>query len=196
MFYCYNSPGIRINFGVYKISVNPNKYYSTEDVHCLCPHEIWSRHSFSKKWAILGLFFVLYLSFQTNITIITTNKCEKCPSSIQCWDSNPRLLEHESPITTRPGLYLDENLPRVKREDLKIALNCILIEMKWNSSFDDIFQSAQIDLSHACKGTRYLITTVLKKLLVRKRFAFSFTHISSTFVPTFFSLKTHPKRSH
>ena len=27
------------------------------------------------------------------------------PSSIQRWDSNPQLLEHESPhITTRPGL--------------------------------------------------------------------------------------------
>ena len=30
---------------------------------------------------------------------------KKCPSSIQCWDSNPRPLEGESlPITTRPGL--------------------------------------------------------------------------------------------
>ena len=30
---------------------------------------------------------------------------KKCPSSIKCWDSNPRPLERESlPITTRPGL--------------------------------------------------------------------------------------------
>ena len=30
---------------------------------------------------------------------------EKCPSSIQCRDSNPRPLKRESlPITTRPGL--------------------------------------------------------------------------------------------
>ena len=29
----------------------------------------------------------------------------KCPSSIQCWDSNPQTSEHESPsITTRLGL--------------------------------------------------------------------------------------------
>ena len=51
-------------------------------------------------------FFVYFQSFQTNInTIFTTNQCEKCPSSIQYWDSNPRPLEHESsPITTRPGL--------------------------------------------------------------------------------------------
>ena len=30
---------------------------------------------------------------------------KKCPSSIQCWDSNPGTSRHESPpITTRPGL--------------------------------------------------------------------------------------------
>ena len=39
------------------------------------------------------------------ITILTTNKCEKCPSRMHCWDSNSRPLEQESPhITTRPGL--------------------------------------------------------------------------------------------
>ena len=47
----------------------------------------------------------LFSSFQTNITNFTTIKCEKCPSSIRCWDSNPRPLEHKSlPITTRTGL--------------------------------------------------------------------------------------------
>ena len=51
--------------------------------------------------------FRLFLSFQANITILTTNKYEKCPSSIWCWDSNPQPLGHESPpITTRPGLPL------------------------------------------------------------------------------------------
>ena len=49
--------------------------------------------------------FYLFSSFQTQITIFTTNKCEKCPSSIQCQDLNSRPLEHDSPpITTRPGL--------------------------------------------------------------------------------------------
>ena len=49
--------------------------------------------------------FRLFSSFQTNITIFTTNEFEKCPSSIQRWDSNPQPLEHESPpITTRLGL--------------------------------------------------------------------------------------------
>ena len=48
--------------------------------------------------------FCLFSSFQTHITILTANKCEKYPSSIRCWDSNPWPLEHESPpITTRPG---------------------------------------------------------------------------------------------
>ena len=49
--------------------------------------------------------FHLFLSFQTHITNFTTNRyVKKCPSSIRCWDSNSRPLEHESPlITTRPG---------------------------------------------------------------------------------------------
>ena len=60
---------------------------------------------FFLKWANPGHFFILFLSFQTNITIFTTHKCEKFPYSIRCWDSNPRPLEHESPpITTIPGL--------------------------------------------------------------------------------------------
>ena len=49
--------------------------------------------------------FCLFSSFQTNISIFITKKCEKSPSSIWWWDSNPWPLEHESPpITTRPGL--------------------------------------------------------------------------------------------
>ena len=59
--------------------------------------------------------FPLFSSSQTHVTILTTIKCEKCPSSIRCRekcpssircrDSNSQPLEHESPpITTRPGL--------------------------------------------------------------------------------------------
>ena len=49
--------------------------------------------------------FSLFSTFQLNITIFTTNKCEKCPSSIWHWDLNPWPLEHESPpITTWPGI--------------------------------------------------------------------------------------------
>ena len=62
------------------------------------------RHSF-QKWANLSLFYGLFWSFQTNsITFFTTNRCEKCPSSIQCWDSNPQPSEHESaPIPLDQG---------------------------------------------------------------------------------------------
>ena len=39
----------------------------------------------------------------TNITIFTPKICEKCPSSVQCWDSNSRPSEQESPtVTTQP----------------------------------------------------------------------------------------------
>ena len=49
--------------------------------------------------------FHLFSSFQTQITIFISNKCEKCPSIMWCQDSNSQLLAHESPpITTRPGL--------------------------------------------------------------------------------------------
>ena len=50
------------------------------------------------KLANPGLFFVHFRSFQTNNPIFR----KKCPSSIQCRDSNPRL--ESLPITTRPGL--------------------------------------------------------------------------------------------
>ena len=50
-----------------------------------------------------------FSSFQTNITCFIPNKCEKCPSSKQCWDSNPHPSEHESPpITTWGGLLHNE----------------------------------------------------------------------------------------
>ena len=49
--------------------------------------------------------FRLFSSFQTNITIFTTNKCEKCPSSIRRQDLNSQPSDYESPpLTTRLGL--------------------------------------------------------------------------------------------
>ena len=57
------------------------------------------------KWANPGLFVIYFQSFQANSPIFTTNRCEKCPSSIWRQDSKPRPFKHESsPITTRPGL--------------------------------------------------------------------------------------------
>ena len=47
----------------------------------------------------------LFLSFQTHITILQQINVKECPSSMQCWDSNSRPSEPESPpTTTRPGL--------------------------------------------------------------------------------------------
>ena len=50
------------------------------------------------KWANHGLFFHFFHPFQTNITIFTTNKCEKCPSSIRRRDSNSQPSDYKSPF--------------------------------------------------------------------------------------------------
>ena len=49
-------------------------------------------------WPLFHLFSVFSNKHQYNFT---TNQCEQCPSSIQCWDSNPWPVEYEShPLTT------------------------------------------------------------------------------------------------
>ena len=49
--------------------------------------------------------FVYFRLFKQTIQFLQQINVKKCPSSIWCWDSNPRPSEHESPpITTRPGL--------------------------------------------------------------------------------------------
>ena len=49
-------------------------------------------------------FFVYFRLFKQTLQF-TANMCEKCSSSILCWDSNLRPSEHEPrPITTRPEL--------------------------------------------------------------------------------------------
>ena len=47
-----------------------------------------------KKWAYPGLFSFIFVCTNKQY-IFTKNKCEKCPSSIRCWDSNPRPSEHD-----------------------------------------------------------------------------------------------------
>ena len=67
------------------------KFVSTQNTHVF----------FKKKNGSTPAFFHLFLSFQTHITIFQQINLKKCPSSIQCQDSNSRPLEHESPpITT------------------------------------------------------------------------------------------------
>ena len=59
----------------------------------------------NKQWAnIPDLFFVYFCLFEQKIPFLQQIYVKKCPSRIQCCDSNPRPLEHEyPPITTRPG---------------------------------------------------------------------------------------------
>ena len=72
------------------------------------------------KWANPGLFFRLFSSFQTNTTILTTNKCEKCPSGIWHRDSNSQPSDYKSPpLTTRTGLCL---WPFISKSKLTIGL--------------------------------------------------------------------------
>ena len=60
---------------------------------------------FFKNGPYPASFSFLFSSFQTNTTIRTANKCEKCPSSIQHRDSNSQPFDYKSPpLTTRPGL--------------------------------------------------------------------------------------------
>ena len=77
------------------------KYVFTREVSFIIVILFWKNGPSSASFSfIFGLFW-------TNITILTSNKCEKCPSSIWCWDSNLQPSEHESPpITTRPGVII------------------------------------------------------------------------------------------
>ena len=45
--------------------------------------------------------FHLFWSFQTNVTILTTNKCDKCLSSIRRLDSNSQPSDYKSPPLSR-----------------------------------------------------------------------------------------------
>ena len=76
--------------------------------------------------------FPLFSSFQTNITIFTTNKCEKYPSRIRRWDLNPQPLEQEShPMTTRSFLdILIMYLPKWAATNTK---NTISVEQRWRT---------------------------------------------------------------
>ena len=59
---------------------------------------------FFKNGPALGIFFI-YIVFSNTHYNFYIKKCEKCPSSIWCWDLNSQPLEYESPPkTTRPGL--------------------------------------------------------------------------------------------
>ena len=84
--------------------------FSTTNLHIPKGYVVMQKHQWIFFNGPTPASFYLFSSFQTHITIFTTNKCEKCPSSIWRWDSNSWPLEHESPpITTTPGLLPSHN---------------------------------------------------------------------------------------
>ena len=106
--------------------------------------------------------FHLFLPFQTNITIFTANKCEKCPSSIWCQDSNSRPLEHESPpITTRPGLcFIQLNG--------KYAVSLPTYLPTYLPTWREVFYSTKTFINCGELG-RFVGSEMLKKLKKRKQ---------------------------
>ena len=67
-------------------------------------------------------FLFIFGLFKQNITIFRTIFVGKIPSSIWCWDLNPRPLGRECPpIVTRPGL--PPNLQKFCQKILKPILN-------------------------------------------------------------------------
>ena len=106
--------------------------------------------------------FRSFSSFQPNIKIFTTNKCEKCPSSIWCWDSNPQPSEHEShPITTRPRLppscfSLRTFSIRIVKSSYEWHSGCGTVCFRYQNSRVRIQSSATIidHLFITCKNTK------------------------------------------
>ena len=111
----------------WKVETNPLSY---GDWFIKIPMACVMNQLFLKKWANPGLFFVYFRFFQTNIvTVFTTNKCEKCPSSIRCRDSNSQPSDYKSsPLTTRPGLPPYESTLAVKYEDW-----AVVVVVKWSA---------------------------------------------------------------
>ena len=58
-------------------------------------------NSFLKNVQFLASFTFSFALFKQKLKFVQ-QKCQKCPSSIGCWDLNSRPLE-SPPITTRPG---------------------------------------------------------------------------------------------
>ena len=68
------------------------------------PFEALSKRQFTRKKIKAASFSFIFVLSNKNYNFYSKYMW-KCPSSIWCWNSNPRPSEHESPpITTRPGL--------------------------------------------------------------------------------------------
>ena len=121
---------------------------------------IWShclyirRYCFFKKMGQSWSLFHLFSSFQTNITIFITNICEKCPSSIWSWDSNPQPSGHESPlITTRPGFLPNKTLLLLLRVNL-LWSKPVLAEKKLSQYREINWKCA--NLPNSCENNKCL----------------------------------------
>ena len=69
--------------------------------------------------------FSVFCLFKQTFQFLQQINMKKCPSSIWCQDSNPRLSEHESPpITTRPGLPRPKDLTHWSTVGLEPESNC------------------------------------------------------------------------
>ena len=69
--------------------------------------------------------FPFFCLFKQTFQFLQQINMKKCPSSIWCQDSNPRLSEHESPpITTRPGLPRPKDLTHWSTVGLEPESNC------------------------------------------------------------------------
>ena len=82
-------------------------HYSHKNMICTWTFEAigWPTVFFLLKMGHPRPLFRLFSSFQTNNTILTSNKCENCPSSIQRRDLNSQPSDYKSPhLITRPGL--------------------------------------------------------------------------------------------
>ena len=81
-------------------------------------------------------FLFIFGLFKQNITIFRTIFVGKIPSSIWCWDLNPRPLGRECPpIVTRPGL--PPNLQKFCQKILKPILNFFFFYFHDNRQFEE-----------------------------------------------------------
>ena len=67
-----------------------DKLLKSDDSSQTCFTIIFFFALFFKNGPSLASFSFIYV-FSNNHCNLTTNTCEKCPSSIRCWDSNPWL---------------------------------------------------------------------------------------------------------
>ena len=104
------------NFALFKfpskdthISMMPNLnikmrylFVTSQSQHVSCVHRFTARSNLKMGPTPASFSFIFVFSDKH---FNTTNKYEKCPSSIRRWDSNSQPSDYKSPpLTTRPGL--------------------------------------------------------------------------------------------